>query len=429
MNAESSPSWHVCLVTDVYPPDCGGSGWSTHALARVLVGRGHQVSVVALDPDRTDVVTRTYDGVAVTDVGVHAARHSVRERIGARDYTYRTLARFLDRFLRTNRSIDVVHAQHLHSGPPSVAVGNALGRATVVTVRDYWPVCLHGTSWWGETVCQGCTTQNLAGCMSEYWGWPRPVSRVMGGWARKRLDARASGLAAADKVLSVSQAVKNRVHDQLPGADLTVIPNMVDPQYVERIALAHRDASRQEPYMLAAGKLQPTKGFDLLLSALSEVGASRHVSILVAGEGPSRAALERQARVSELPVTFLGWVDHDRLLGLQHGAEAVLLPSAWNEPLSRVALETMALGTPVVAWNRGGNPEIIESGVNGWLVSEPGDLDEALKSLDSPGRRRMVGDAARARVGEHFSPDAVCSQVEAVYASALEKSGRVVDTR
>ena len=181
--------------------------------------------------------------------------------------------------------------------------------------------------------------------------------------------------------------------------------------------------------MLAVGKLQPTKGFDLLLSALSEVGASRHMTILVAGDGPSRAALERQARVSQLPVTFLGWVDHERLLGLQHRAEAVLLPSAWNEPLSRVALETMALGTPVVAWNRGGNPEIIESGVNGWLVSEPGDLDEALKSLDSPGRRRMVGDAARARVGEHFSPDAVCSQVEAVYSAALKKSGRVVDTR
>ena len=139
MNAEPSPSWHVCLVTDVYPPDCGGSGWSTHALARVLVGRGHQVSVVAIDPARTDVVTRTYDGVAVTDVGVHAAHRSIRERIGARDYTYRPLARFLDRFLRTNRSIDVVHAQHLHSGPPSVAVGNALGRATVVTVRDSTP--------------------------------------------------------------------------------------------------------------------------------------------------------------------------------------------------------------------------------------------------------------------------------------------------
>ena len=419
----------MCLVTDVYPPDCGGSGWSTHALARVLVGRGHQVSVVALDPARTDVVTRTYDGVAVTDVGVHAARHSVRERIGARDYTYRTLARFLDRFLRTNRSIDVVHAQHLHSGPPSVAVGNALGRATVVTVRDYWPVCLHGTSWWGETVCQGCTTQNLAGCMSEYWGWPRPVSRVMGGWARKRLDARASGLAAADKVLSVSQAVKNRGPRPAPGRR----PHGHTQHGGFAVCRAHclSPSGRLTSGAVHAGRWQTAADQGLRPTVVGPVrggGVTTHDDSRSGRRSKSRRAREAG---SGLPVAG----DVSRMGGprettrLQHRAEAVLLPSAWNEPLSRVALETMALGTPVVAWNRGGNPEIIESGVNGWLVSEPGDLDEALKSLDSPGRRRMVGDAARARVGEHFSPDAVCSQVEAVYSAALEKSGRVVDTR
>ena len=102
-----------------------------------------------------------------------------------------------------------------------------------------------------------------------------------------------------------------------------------------------------------------------------------------------------------------------------------LLPSAWNEPLARVALETMALGTPVVAWNRGGNPEIIESGINGWLVSDSGDLEEALRSLASAECRRRVGEAARTRVEERFSPDAVYSQVKAVYTAALEKSGRV----
>ena len=429
MTAETSPAWRVCLVTDVYPPDCGGSGWSTHALARVLIDRGHQVSVVSVEPTRADVVTRTYHGVNVTDVGVHAAHRNIRARLGAPDYSYRTLERFLDQLFREDPAIDVVHAQHLHSGPPAVAVGNTHGRATVVTVRDYWPVCLHGTSWWGKAVCNGCTTRNLTGCMSEYWKWPSPVSRVMVGWAGRRLDARASGLAAAGKVLTVSHTVKNRIHDQLPGADLSIVPNIVDPGHVERIAMAHTDDVLQEPYWLAAGKLQPTKGFDLLLSNLAEVASSRRMPVLVAGDGPSRAALESQARASDLRVTFLGWVDHDRLLGLQRGAEAVLLPSAWNEPLSRVVLETMALGTPVIAWNRGGNQEIIESGVNGWLVSDSRDLDKALKSLASAGRRHEVGEAARARVQERFSPDAVYPQVAAVYAAALEKSRRASVSR
>ena len=419
MNASASPPWRVCLVTDVYPPVCGGSGWSTHALARVLLARGHQVSVVLIDPSLVDVVTRTHEGVDVTHVGVRSGRRSLRARLGTRDYAYDILVRFLDTYLSENPS-DVVHAQHLQSGPPSVAAGHAHGLATVVTVRDYWPVCLHGTSWWGGRVCEGCTTDALTGCMSEYWGWPRPASRVMVHWARGRLRARAMGLASAHKVLTVSNAVKRRIQAHLPGTELSVVPNIVDPQVVERVADAHATGCPREPFLLAAGKLQPTKGFDMLLSALATTGCA--TPVLIAGDGPSRSVLEAQAKRTKVSVSFLGWIAHDRLLALQRAANAVLLPSAWNEPLSRVVLETMALGTPVVAWDRGGNPEIIESGISGWLVRDSVDLAEVLELLAIPDQRRRVGEAGRFRVGQRFAPEAVYPQVAAVYAGAIERA-------
>ena len=111
----------VLLVTDVYPPGCGGSGWSAHALARTLVDRGHPVEVVGIDPTADGSAQRIFDGIRVVEVGVRAARRNPLRRLGQRDYAYEPLFDHLDRRLRDDPLLRIVHAQHLHSGPPSVA--------------------------------------------------------------------------------------------------------------------------------------------------------------------------------------------------------------------------------------------------------------------------------------------------------------------
>ena len=412
--------WHVWLVTDVYPPKCGGSGWSTHALARTLHSRGHRVDVIVVNPTQRQVTHRRFEDVEVTDVGVRDARRSPCRRLGARDYAHDVLARYLGQRLNAEPDVDILHAQHLHSGPAAVEVGRSHGRATVVTVRDYWPVCLHGTSWWGGTICDGCTTSNLTGCMAEYFRWPRPLARLMVGWAHRRLAARRRGVTSAHRVLAVSAAVHRRIAAELPGAQLSVVPNMVDPAGLAAAASSGRE--RASPYLLTAGKLVPTKGFDLLLSALREVGY--HGRLVVAGDGPMRGLLERQAHVLGLNVSFRGWVAHDELLGLQQDAHAVVVPSAWSEPLSRLILETLGLGTPVIAWARGGTSEIIDSGSNGWIVTSPTDLGIALRELESERRRAQVGLAGRDRVMASYAPDVVYPVIQEVYASAVDEVGR-----
>lgn len=418
----SRMGWRVWLVTDVYPPGCGGSGWSTHALARVLRDRGHRVSVIGTDPSHSSVRERRYEDIEIAEIGMQAAHRDPRRRLGARDYSYRVLRDYLETRLRREPDVDILHAQHLHSGPPAIDVGRAQGRATVVTLRDYWPVCLHGTSWWGSTTCDGCSTVNLTSCMQEYWKWPRPLARLMVGWARRRLDARQAGVRAAHAVIAVSHAARQRIERDLSGTTVSVVPNMVDPALLEATAAAAPETDAESPYLLTAGKLQPTKGFNLLLDALAEVGSL--MPVLIAGDGPMRRALEEQARALRVPARFLGWVDHDRLVRLQKDAHAVVLPSAWDEPLSRIVLETMALGVPVVAWARGGNPEMIEPGVSGWLVRRAEDLARAMGELASPDRRHEVALGAKRRIASRYTPDVVYPAVAAAYEAALERAGR-----
>lgn len=418
----SRMGWRVWLVTDVYPPGCGGSGWSTHALARVLRDRGHRVSVIGTDPSHSSVRERRYEDIEIAEIGMQAAHRDPRRRLGARDYSFRVLRDYLETRLRREPDVDILHAQHLHSGPPAIDVGRVQGRATVVTLRDYWPVCLHGTSWWGSTTCDGCSTVNLTSCMQEYWAWPRPLARLMVGWARRRLDARQAGVRAAHAVLAVSHAARQRIERDLSGITVSVVPNMVDPALLEATAAAAPENDAESPYLLTAGKLQPTKGFNLLLDALAEVGSP--MPVLVAGDGPMRRALEEQARALRVPARFLGWVAHDRLVRLQRDAHAVVLPSAWDEPLSRIVLETMALGVPVVAWARGGNPEMIEPGVSGWLVHRAEDLARAMGELASPDRRHEVALGAKRRIASRYAPDVVYPAVAAAYEAALERAGR-----
>jgi len=413
----------IWLVTDVYPPDCGGSGWSTHSLAQALSGAGHQVEVIAPDPAGRWPTRRVFGGVRITEVGVRRARRNPLRRLGARDYAHAAIRAHLEDRLDREPEVDLVHGQHLHGGPPAAEAARSRGRAAVVTLRDYWPVCLHGTSWWGGELCPGCSPANLTGCMDEYWGWPRPLARAMVPWARRRLRARRRGLGAAHVVVTVSDAVRRRVVPELGDVELAVVPNIVEVPDAEPGRPPGREGLVPEgPFLVAAGKLTTIKGFDRLLEALHAAGCSW--PLVLAGRGPERHRLERRARELDLPVRFAGWVPHDALLGLVRRARALVLPSVWEEPLSRLLLEAMSLQTPVIAWATGGTPEVIEDGTDGWLVREPTDLARALAALQDETRRAEVAEAARRTARQRFAPAAVLPLLESVYRRALRAAGR-----
>lgn len=419
----------VWLVTDVYPPGCGGSGWSTHALAQTLAAHGHSVEVISLDAGAEGLSQRVFEDIHVTELGVGRARRNPLRRLGAQDYAHRALERYLAARLEETPGPHILHAQHLHSGPPSVVAAASAGIASVQTLRDYWPVCLHGTSWWNGTECGGCSTANLSGCMTEYWGWPGPLARIMVPWARRRLAARRAGIEAADHVITVSDWVRRRIEPGAPAACYETLPNIVDADATR--ASAHTAAPLDIPfegkYLVAAGKLVATKGFDRLLTALEECGCE--LPLVIAGSGPERERLQQQAAAAALDLHLTGWVAHPSLLRLIDSAHAFILPSAWSEPLSRLLLEALALGTPAITWRSGGNPEHLDSGVNAFVVRGAEELAEAIAVLGDSGRAERVGSAGEALARREFSPDAVYPRLMDAYAKALQHATSKVDAR
>jgi glycosyltransferase involved in cell wall biosynthesis len=141
-----------------------------------------------------------------------------------------------------------------------------------------------------------------------------------------------------------------------------------------------------EPVLAFAGRFGPQKALDVALDALDRVDG---VTLLLAGDGAGRADLERRASAFRGRVRFLGRLPRPQVLELFAAADASLLTSSW-ENLPHTVLESLAVGTPVIATAVGGVPEIIQDGVNGLLVP-PGDADAVAGAV----RRFFADDALR----------------------------------
>ena len=88
-------------------------------------------------------------------------------------------------------------------------------------------------------------------------------------------------------------------------------------------------------------------------------------------------------------IDYIGKIGDDRKSEFLGNARALLFPIDWPEPFSLVMIEAMACGTPVIAWNRGSVPEIVEHGVSGYIVDSEEEALAALSNIGSIDRRTV----------------------------------------
>lgn len=200
------------------------------------------------------------------------------------------------------------------------------------------------------------------------------------------------------------------------GVGSDVVPNIVDP---ERFSPAAELVSR--PHIVVPRNLEPIYDVPTALRAFARVRAQLPAARLtVAGSGPERLALQRQAAnlgIAEA-VDFCGRLSREEMAALYRSARVVLNPSRVdNMPIS--VLEGMASGVPVISTNVGGVPFIVRDGVNALLVA-PGDdagmAAAALRVLEEPALAQRLRNAALKEVEQYTWPQ-VKHRWASVYAS------------
>jgi glycosyltransferase involved in cell wall biosynthesis len=238
--------------------------------------------------------------------------------------------------------------------------------------------------------------------------------------------AQAAALRWCDGIVCNSQAAaKGLAMAGLSSEKLFVIGNALPEQTFAR----PNESMQRSPRCLRVGMVARMNAHSKNHAGFMRIASRIHsqmpeVEFLLAGDGPLRPELEKQARELGLGnhVSFLGdRKDVPDILASMH----VAVLTSDSESLSNVLLEAMAAGLPVVAYRVGGNAELVneERGVLIPARDEEGFAAAVLRLLALPAMRLQLGQNGRQFARENFSLEHILARYEACYETLLEKKG------
>ncbi len=229
----------------------------------------------------------------------------------------------------------------------------------------------------------------------------------------------------AQQILAVSEDSARICRKQDPLSRSKIVPlwNGID---LDRFSF---HGPQQKPHAISVARLSPEKDFPTLLRATRlVVDQFPEYRLTMVGDGQERASLEKLCSELNLDshVTFLGErSDVPELLK----QSSLFVSSSSTEGISLTLLEALAVGVPIITTDVGGNPEIIEQGVNGYLVpaGNPQRLAEAICAhLNQPETWKTIAAAGRASVEKKFHINRMIKDYEDLYRSyLLESRGKI----
>jgi len=363
----------------------------------------------------------TFNGIPVLEHHVFAPNVPGVRNYFKNERLYPRVATRLAQLIAGER-IDIVHGQHVLSAPPSVAAARQAGIPSVVTVRDYWPVCyrsdlLHTSR--NLSLCPGCLHAAGRHQTSTRIGLVGFGQLLVRKYLVANMASKAQALVDAGAVIAVSHVIAKDLVDrapQLANVRIEVVPNPVNVR-----ALTERTAGSppiDRPYALYAGKLAVNKGTDHLVPVAE--GAGLDWPLIIAGDGPDRAAVEEAAKRSGRDVRVLGWLDRETVTTWIAHAAMLVFPSRGPESLSRVLIEASALGVPIAAMRTGGTADIVDDEVTGLLSEDAAGLADDVRRLRAdPELRARLGTAAAQHALATFDAAVVVDRIERLYEQLL----------
>ncbi|HZU40410.1 MAG TPA: glycosyltransferase [Solirubrobacteraceae bacterium] len=296
----------------------------------------------------------------------------------------------------------VLHAHNLHPtlGWRALAAARRAGARVVLHLHQYRLVCAVGVCFTRGQDCTRCHGRNtLPGLALNCRGSAAEALAYGAGLAlwQRRLAA------CVDAFVVPSHFALTRLTELgAPVASAHVVGHVVR-------SIAAEPAPGGGGYALVAGRLAPEKGVEVAIAACRLAG----LPLVVAGDGPLRATLERHARAGERDsVRFTGPLDAAGLARLRREAAVALVPSRFAETFGLAAAEAMGAGLPVAASRIGALPELVpETG-----LAAPGDARALAQAITRLLRARPeAGAEALARVRATAAPAAIAPALRAVY--------------
>ncbi len=343
-----APGVKILIATGIYPPEIGGPATMLEALANSLIERGFIVKVI------------TYSAKIVNEPAKSAINHLGIYRVTRSKLKIFNLVKYFWRMLELASWADLIYVTDTYS------VGYFAYIIKIIFKRKYI-VRFAGDSAWETAVNLGWTNDYIVDFLHKKYG--NKIEKL-----KKR---RQKILVKADAVIVVSDFLAATARQIGVKRDkIKLIYNSVDflkdkkgdEDLVKKIKELY---GRNRKLIITACRLVPWKGVDGIIRILPRLKDSVGiVNFLVLGDGPDLVNLRKLAaefKVGDL-VHFLGRINNNQVMDYFRAADLFILNSNY-EGLSHTLLEAMEAEVPIIASKAGGNPEVIDDGKNGLLVS------------------------------------------------------------
>ena len=176
-------------------------------------------------------------------------------------------------------------------------------------------------------------------------------------------------------------------------------------------------------YLAFLGRISPEKRVDRAIGIAARAGRELVIAAKVDQADHEYFETCIKPLLKRPGVRFIGEVGDTGKVELLGGALALLFPIDWPEPFGLAMIEGMACGTPVIAWNCGSVPEIIDDGITGRIIDS---IDEAVAAVDEVAAFDRA--AVRRRFEERFSAERMADDYLAVYAQVIDAASSSISS-
>jgi glycosyltransferase involved in cell wall biosynthesis len=406
----------ICILAPEFPPVWGGVGTYTYELTRHLP---KTVEIHVLTPRREAFGRQKVLPIGINPIeylGSNVHIHYVSKAYGS--FTYNAefqlaCLRQVPKIIKEEK-IDVVHSHQAHM-PDLLLTFRKLNANIVTTVHTTIKFQRAATTASHRNISELENSEKATYYMYPFLRLAEELyikrnrtyitpSFYMANWLRDNFSIAAN----VNVIPNCVDVTDNHTHSKSDLLLDTIIPkDFLDKKII-----------------LYSGRLLAMKGVNDLVNAVPEISKTigKHELLFIfAGPGDSnkyRMKLDKMGVKSDY--LFLGSLPRDSLIKLIRKSELVVVPS-YNENCPYAVLESMACGTPVVASNVGGIPEIITNGDDGLLV-EPGNPDMLAKTivrlLSDTSLKKILGQRVKSKIANKFSWQANISKYLKCYSEA-----------
>ncbi|HEY6329580.1 MAG TPA: glycosyltransferase family 4 protein [Blastocatellia bacterium] len=182
---------------------------------------------------------------------------------------------------------------------------------------------------------------------------------------------------------------------------------------VEEFAFSTQ-SDKSDPYLVFLGRMSPEKAPHIAIRAALESGWRLKMAAKIASHEVEYWKAEIEPMVDGDQIQYLGELGHGAKCELLAGAAAMLFPIQWKEPFGLVMIESLACGTPVIAWRNGSVAEVIQHGKSGFVVNSIEEMKSSIRDIETINRADCRGEAE-----ERFSDRVMAANYVRVYEDVI----------